>query len=118
MDRTMKAFTVMYEVAANAKHHSVLKGTVAGGKGKLTLTKTFKTLLSDGNPLGEKAVTEKLKWSIPTAADGSFVWHVTPSTRPYEKGSESYTLTITVGGKSRSIPVTVTRGQILDLGRI
>ena len=117
-DRTMKAFTVMYEASANPKYHSVIKGNVAGGKAQLTLTKTFKTPLSDGNPLGKDSVTEKLKWSIPTEADGSFVWHITPSTRPYVKGTESYTLTIKVGGKTRTMQVTVKRGQVLDLGRI
>jgi hypothetical protein len=117
-DRTMKAFNVMFEVAANPKYHSVLKGQVAGGAAKLTLTKTFKTPLSDGNPLGEKFIVEKLKWSLATDKDGSFEWHVTPSTRPYEKKAESYTLTISQGGKTRTVDVFVKRGQILNLGKV
>ena len=117
-DRTMKAFTVMLEAAANTRYHSVLKGRVAGGPAKLTLTKTFKTPLSEGNPLGEKAVTEKLKWTLTTDKDGTFEWHVTPSSRPYEKGTETYTLTISSGGKTDTMKVLVRRGQVLDLGRI
>lgn len=117
-DRTMKAFMVMHRAAADPKYHSVLKGKVAGGAAKLTLTKTFKTPLSEGNPLGEDFVVEKLKWSIPTEPDGSFEWHVTPSSRPYEKGTETYKLTISGAGETRTMNVLVRRGQILNLGVI
>lgn len=116
-DRTMKAFTVMHRAAANPKYHSVLTGQVAGGPAKLTLTKTFKTPLSEGNPLGEKFLTEKLKWSISTEPDGSFEWHITPSTRPYVKGTETYTLTIS-GSVNKTMKILVRRGQVLNLGRI
>ena len=115
-DRTMKAFMVMHRVAANPKYHSVLKGRVADGPAKLTLTKTFKTPLSEGNPLGKEFVTEKLKWSMTTEKDGSFEWHVGPSSRPFEKGTETYTLSIS--GSNKTIKVLVRRGQVLDLGRI
>ncbi|HEY7875173.1 MAG TPA: M14 family metallopeptidase [Actinomycetota bacterium] len=117
-DRTMKAFDIMFDVSANPKYHSVLTGKVAGGNAKLTLSKTFKTPLSEGNPLGEKFVVEKLKMSIPTKSNGSFVWHVGQSDRPYEKGHESYTLTITAGGKTKTMKVHVNRGQKLNLGTI
>jgi hypothetical protein len=116
--RTMKAFMVMLRASADPENHSVLVGRVAGGNAKLTLSKTFKTPLSPGNPLNKKDVTEKLKMTIPTRKDGSFEWHVGPSTRPYVKGTESYTLTITAGGKSKTMPVVVDRGEKLDLGTI
>ena len=115
-DRTMDAFMVMHRVSANPKYHSVLRGRVAAGQAKLTLTKTFKTPLSEGNPLGKDFVTEKLKWSMTTEKDGSFEWHVTPSSRPYEKGTETYTLSIS--GSNKTIQVLVRRGQVLDLGRL
>ena len=117
-DRTMKAFTIMLEASADRKYHSVFEGKVAGGSAKLTLSKTFKTPLSEGNPLGKEFVTEKLKWSIPTESDGSFEWHITPSTRPYVKGSETYTLTITQGGKTEKLAIKIDRGELLDLGTI
>lgn len=116
-DRTMKAFQVMHEVSANPRWHSVLTGRVPGGA-KLTLTKTFKTPLSEGNPLGEESVTEKLKMTLTAGPDGSFEWHVGPSPRPYEKKAESYTLTISAGGKQKKLSVLVKRGQRLDLGTI
>lgn len=117
-DRTMKAFTVMLKASANPKYHSVLTGQVASGPAKLTLTKTFKTRLSEDNPLGEKFVTEKLRWSIATEPDGSFEWHITPSTRPYEKGTETYTLTISGGGAGKTMKILVRRSQVFNLGRI
>jgi hypothetical protein len=117
-DRTMEAFMVMLEVSANPRYHSVISGRVAGGSAKLTLTKTFKTPLSPGNPLDEEFVTEKMRMSIPTEKDGSFEWHVGQSTGPYVKGVESYTLTITAGGKKKSMEVLVDRGERLDLGTI
>ncbi|MDQ3645325.1 MAG: hypothetical protein M3345_00135 [Actinomycetota bacterium] len=116
--RTMKAFTVMLEASADPRYHSVITGRVASGAAKLTLTKTFKTPLSEGNPLGQEFVTEKIKMSIPTASDGSFEWHVGQSNRPYVKGIEYYTLTITADGATKKMKITVDRGVHLDLGKI
>jgi len=116
-DRTMKAFEIMHDVSANPRWHSVLTGRVPKGA-KLTLTKTFKTPLSDGNPLGEEFITEKIKMTLSAGPDGSFEWHVGPSLRPYEKKAESYTLTISAGGKQKKLSVLVKRGQRLDLGTI
>ena len=117
-DRTMEAFNVMFRAAIDPRYHSILEGRVKDGSAKLTITKKFKTPLSPGNPLDKEFVTEKLRWSIPTKPDGSFEWHITPSDRPYEKKSESYTLTITSGGKTKTISVHIERGQRLDLGNI
>jgi hypothetical protein len=116
--RTMKAFNIAFDMAVNPKYHSILTGRVTGGAAKLTLSKTFKTPLSPGNPINKKFVTEKLRMSIPTERNGSFEWHVGPSDRPYEKKSESYTLTITAGGKTKTMKVHVERGQKLNLGTI
>ena len=117
-DEHMEAYEIMHGVVANPKYHSVLKGKITGGSAQLTITKTFKTPLSPGNPINKEAVTEKLKMTLKTEKDGSFEWHVSPSLRPYEKKLESYTLTITSGGKTRSMQVLVKRGQTLDLGNI
>lgn len=118
VDRTMKAFVLMLDVAANPRYHSVISGQVAGGEAKLTLTKKFKTPLSPGNPLGEDSVTEKMKLKLTTRPDGSFEWHVGQSSRPYEKKAESYTLSISAGGKTKTIEIFVKRGQTLDLGTL
>jgi hypothetical protein len=114
----MEAFEIMLKVVANPRYHSVLTGKVAEGPAKLTITKTFKTPLSPGNPTGEEAVTEKLRLDLQTAKDGSFEWHLSPSFRPYEKKDESYTLTINAGGKKKVMQVDLDRGEVLNLGTI
>ncbi|HVM34903.1 MAG TPA: hypothetical protein VM784_06120, partial [Actinomycetota bacterium] len=117
-DGVMKGFMIMGRAAANPRYHSVLGGRVAAGRAKLTLTKKFKTPLSEGNPLGKKFVTEKLKFTLTTRADGSFTWHVPQSIRPYENKRESYTLTVTADGKKTTTKVLLDRGERLNLGTI
>ena len=114
----MKAFQMLHEAAAAPRYHSVLKGRVAGGRARLLITKTFKTPLSPGNPTGKKAVTEKIKWSTKTRRNGTFAWHVTPSSRPYEKKAESYKLSVKSGNDSRTLRVKVGRGGIKNLGTV
>ncbi len=114
----MEAFEIMLGVCANTRYHSVLEGNVAGGPAKLTITKTFQTPLSPGNPTGEESITEKIDMSMKTARDGSFEWHVGPSSRPWEKKAESFKLTISSGGKKKTMQVFLKRGQTLDLGTI
>ena len=114
----MDAFEVMLDVVANPRYHSVLKGKVPGGPADLTITKTFETPLSPGNPTGTEAVEEKIVLKLRTANDGSFEWHLNPSDRPYEKKAESYTLTIDGGAKSKTIQIHLDRGEVLNLGTI
>ena len=114
----MDAFTMLLDMSANPKYHSVLKGRVAGGPAQLTLTKTFVTELSPGNPTGEDGVEEKLQLKLTTKPDGSFEWHVGPSDRPYEEKPESYTLTIKSSSGTKTMKVHVDRGQVLNLGTI
>lgn len=114
----MTAFDMLFEAAANPKYHSIIKGKVAGGPASLRITKSFKTALSPENPTGAASVPEKINMSIKTNKNGSFNWHLTPSTRPYEKKAESYKLTITSGGKSKTMNVRVDRGKVLNLGKI
>lgn len=117
--KVSEAFTIMLEASADPKYHSVLTGRVHGGPAKLTLTKTMRVPLSEGNPLGEEFVTEKIKYTITTGKDGRFEWHVGPSTSPWSTKKESYKLTVTSkGGGSATMPVTVARGKKLDLGQI
>jgi hypothetical protein len=120
--KVMDAFTVMFDVSADPRYHSVLTGRVMDGsrpaKAALTLSKQFKTPLSEGNPIGEKFVVEKVNMTLDTKSNGTFEWHVGPSTRPYVKGNEAYTLTIKVGSSKKTVQIRVKRGQRLDLGTI
>jgi hypothetical protein len=118
-DEVSKAFTIMLDAVADPKYHSVLTGRVAGGPAKLTLTKTMRVPLSDGNPLGEPFVVEKIKYTMTADENGRFEWHVGPSTSPWNKKKESYTLTVTSPkGGSMKMPVVVDRGEKLNLGTI
>ncbi|HWL64537.1 MAG TPA: M14 family metallopeptidase, partial [Actinomycetota bacterium] len=62
----MDAFMVMFGVSASPRYHSVIEGKVAGGPAELTITKTFDTELSPGNPTGEESVVEKIKMTLTT----------------------------------------------------
>lgn len=116
-DEVAKAFTIMLEATANPKYHSVITGHIANGPAKLTLTRTNRTPLSPGNPLGEEFVDEKIEMTM--TADGAFEWHVGPSTSPWSKKTTSYTLTVKdASGAVMKMPVTVRRGQRLDLGHL
>ncbi|MDQ4125910.1 MAG: hypothetical protein M3134_09960 [Actinomycetota bacterium] len=119
-DEAAKAFAVMLDAVADPKYHSVLTGRVSGGPAKLTLTKTMRVPLSPGNPIGEEFVVEKIKYTMTAGKNGRFEWHVGPSTSPWNtKNKESYTLTVTApNGGTAKLPVTVDRGEKLDLGTI
>ncbi|MDP9066966.1 MAG: M14 family metallopeptidase [Actinomycetota bacterium] len=114
----MEAFEVMLDVSANPRYHSVIKGRVAGGAAQLVLTKTFKTPLSPGNPTGEKFFIEKINRTLKTRPDGSFEWHLGPSSRPYESKAESYTLKIDGASGTKTIQIRVDRGETINLGSI
>ncbi|MBC7374138.1 MAG: zinc carboxypeptidase, partial [Frankiales bacterium] len=110
--------------------HAIVSGRAVDGRGRavpasLTLTKTFDTLLwakGAGNPLGQRAYSETISTSMSTGSDGSFAWHVNPSTRPIiaaAKKTESYLLTVTgPDGVGVSRRLVLTRGQRLDLGNV
>ncbi|MDQ3953169.1 MAG: M14 family metallopeptidase [Actinomycetota bacterium] len=116
-DEVSKAFTVMFQAAANPRYHSVITGRAPGGA-KLTLTKTMRVPLSNGNPIGEKFVVEKLKYTLAADKSGRFEWHVGPSTSPWSKKKASYTLTIRANGAATSMPITIDRGERLDIGLV
>ncbi len=110
--------------------HGIITGRAVDARGRavkaeLTLTKTFDTLLwakGEGNPLGQKALRERIETSMQAASDGTFTWHVNPSTRPVvfaDKKTEAYTLTVTgPTGVGISRRLVVKRGQRIDLGTV
>ncbi|MGH2806298.1 MAG: M14 family metallopeptidase [Actinomycetota bacterium] len=114
-DKTMEAFQILHAAAADPRYHAIIKGHVPGDA-TLTLKKTFKTPLSEGNPIGEEFVTEKLSYEL--AVNGKFTWHVPSSNRPYEKKAESYTLVISSGGKTKTLEVNVDWGDVHNLGHV
>ncbi len=113
----MRAFMIMLDAVADPKYHSIIKGRAEPGA-KILLTKTFKTPLSPGNPVGEKSVKESIAIPLRVGKDGSFELHVGPSTRPYVAKSETYRLTVKVGNTLSTFEIGVDRGEVVDLGRI
>jgi hypothetical protein len=123
--KVMKAYMILGKAAATPRYHSVIKGRVFNKQGrpvraKLELHKAFQTPLWPTNPTGEQALPEAIHIKSTTTRNGSFAWHVSPSTRPIAgKGEkEAYRLTVRAGDFAKTVTVKVNRGQVLDLGRI
>lgn len=121
----MEAFMIAGDAALDKRAHGVIKGRVTDSSGRplnatLTLTRTTKNPLSEGNPTGEKFYESELAISIDV--DGSFEWHVPPSTQPYlvEQGkTERYRLTVNAKGAGKeTLSFVLRRGQSLSLGNI
>ena len=114
----MKAFMHGGLAAIDRSVHGVVKGRVAGGKAKLTVTKKYKAPLAKGNPINKKAVSETFKSTISTRKNGSFTWHLPPSTRPSVKGTERYVLTVKGKGGTKRLRFALGQGRVKSLGKI
>ncbi|MGH9198313.1 MAG: M14 family zinc carboxypeptidase, partial [Acidimicrobiia bacterium] len=82
----MKAYMVAANAALDEQAHGIIAGKVVDSSGKplkatLTITKRIDNPLSPGNPTGDRAYKATLRVSIDV--DGSFEWHMPPSTAPY-----------------------------------
>ncbi|MGH2709980.1 MAG: M14 family zinc carboxypeptidase [Actinomycetota bacterium] len=109
-------------------HHAVLRGRVVNGAGsgvqaELVTRKRFQSplwLFGDGTaPGGRKEHEEIFEARTRTAPNGTFEWHVNPSTRPHiqrDGGEESYELTVLspAGGTAREVKAA--RGDVVELG--
>lgn len=121
----MRAFMIAGEAALDERAHGVIKGKVTDSSGrplaaKLTLTRTIKNPLSQGNPSGESVYESKLAISID--ARGSFEWHLPPSTQPYlvaQGKTARYHLTVVAKGAGKAMfSFALKKGRALSLGDI
>ncbi|MFT4993090.1 MAG: hypothetical protein ACI965_000108 [Paraglaciecola sp.] len=72
-----EAYLIALENVVNAKTHSVLTGTASKGD-VITVTRTGDFPLWDGSFMSDTVTT-----SMTASKDGSFAYHVNPSTRPF-----------------------------------
>ena len=120
----LKAFGMAAGAAADPKLHSVLTGTVTRNgrpvRASLTLTKTIVNPLWPDNPSGKERITETFRATTQAGGNGAFAWHVNPSVRPWLAGGsrETYTLTVSYGGRKRTFTILAKRGQAVRLGTI
>lgn len=101
--------------------HGVVSGRVVDEAGnpvaaELVAARTARIPLADGTLHPEPSQAASA-----TRQDGSFAWHLPPSITPTakERGEwESWTLTVTAGGRTATRSVAVDRGETADLGTI
>ena len=128
----IEAFTIMAEKALDPKAHCVVKGRVLDASGAavpaaLNIHKEYNTPCAPQGVAGIGPTVQR-KTSTPEVQDlnmvasgeGTFAWHVNPSTRPIDEvtAQETYRLTITHEGQTFVQDVAVDRGQVLDLGEV
>jgi hypothetical protein len=111
-------------------HHGIIRGRLVGPDGQpragtVHLGQDFESIMwlngNGANPTGQPSVPESVDTEIETEADGTFAWHVNPSSRPYmlERGETApYLLTATADGLTATSEVHVTRGETVDLGDV
>jgi carboxypeptidase T len=125
-------FIRLFEAAANRRLHSVLEVKAPAGA-TLALHKSFTMetsplLVTDAQTDSTRGAaikfTQELNSSlvVPKAAD-HVTWHVNPSMRPSQHGTEfireAWTVTCTMSGRSQSVDVVIARGESkpVDLSR-
>ena len=106
--------------------HAVISGKVVetGGGGpvaaELVVQRTTEILLGAGG--GNAPFAEVSRATSRSAADGTFAWHLPPSTTPIAKDAgktEAWTFTVTSeDGRTHTQDVVVDRGETAELGAI
>lgn len=110
-----EAFLRLVEAGADPSKHAVLSGRVVDAQGRgvrstLTLTKTADIPLEDGTS------SERIELTLRTALDGTFTWHLNPSTGPID--ADDYRLTVSSAIAKPSQLVRLARGASVSLPAI
>jgi hypothetical protein len=144
---TREALLLAGEQGADTADHAIVRGSAPPGR-VLRLHKDFKTTTSPVCPVDEgtvdtvageastqagtpyasscpvglepRLIDDHLDTTLHVAADGRYVWHVNPSTRPFERKAghtETWTLTCETpeGAVLERLPIAVGRGQTATL---
>jgi hypothetical protein len=122
-----EAFKVASETAINAASHSVLRGTAPGGRVlRLQRTITYQTDSrpdddpGDGLPPASQKgqpITEDRQTVLAVPSNGSFEWHINPSTQPNQDETPwKLTCEDAAGNVLESRDVFAARSQTVTLG--
>jgi hypothetical protein len=109
-----EAFLIAGERAADAAHHSVLEGEAPAGA-TLRLMKSFQTPTCRPTcQAPTQFVEEFIDTNLTVPADGTYEWHIAPSTRPLAPSTEQWTMTCQVADEEPSTTtITIARGERL-----
>jgi murein tripeptide amidase MpaA len=116
-----EAYVLAGLAAINPDTHSILRGTAPAGR-TLRIKRDFVTVTSarpddDGVQHPVQRLPEHRESTLTVPSSGEFVWHVDPSTRPFEPEPVPWTLTCEDGAGNvlEQRDVFVARGQQLTL---
>jgi hypothetical protein len=125
-DGVREALLLAGEQAADPHDHAVVEGGAPPGA-TLRLAKEFSTTtspicLTDGCTATSSAqlLPDGLDTTLQVPADGRFVWHINPSTRPFERKAgrtEAWTMQCEVGGRvvhSRPLMIGIGERRTVD----
>jgi hypothetical protein len=127
LSNTQYTYDASSALRVDGRYNCVIAGRLVdadgnGVPGTVRNTKQFGNPLTPGNPIGEESDPVFWDAEIQTDPDGSFRWTVYPSTAPAKEFAgtlESVTITATAAtGGSTSQQVTVSRGEVVDLGEL
>jgi hypothetical protein len=138
--KVMESYMRISEAGADSSKHCVARGRVTdvagnGVEATLTLRKEFEIPISNlgADSLGTVPYVEPdddprtnsqhtvQEFSVRTRPDGTFEWHVGPSTPPLDAAAGrvvSYTLEASAGAGSATLELPIVRGDAVDLGEI
>jgi hypothetical protein len=116
-------FLIVCELAGDASAHALLHGRVvdAAGNPLDATVRTRKAFLTA--PFSGQPVPEVLDAAILAGDDGTFTYHINPTTRPTPAipagVTEAVDVVVSAPGKAPvTIPVTLGRGEAADLGTV
>jgi hypothetical protein len=103
-----ESFLRLLTAAADPTKHSVISGKVVDGRG-IGVRATLRLTKSADIPLDAGTSRENIDITMQTASDGTFSWHVNPSTGPID--ADDYVLTATTAaGATATRIVKLARG--------
>ena len=110
-----ESFLLAGEAALDPANHSIIEGTAPAGA-TLKLTKDFTTATSYDASHKFIEIPEHLETTLTVPADGHYVWHVDPSSRPVALIAHQHeSWTLSCGNETRQVQVEIGQRVTEDL---